>query len=175
MISYTPRGYLPNPIHNYSHRLLTDHTRKYSLDANLEAACASEGLSRNYQFVGRLIGRAIFDGIPLGITLNPLMFVRDVIVTIRVKSILSIPLTEKDIKLVNSDLYSGIHKLTKELQDDPAINSKLDLRFSVDVESSTDGEVRMDEVDLIPNGRHIRVCQYERMSYLGINRKHQHV
>lgn len=162
IISYTPRGYLPNPIHNFSHRLLSDHTRKYSLDANLEAACASEGISRNYQFIGRLIGRAIFDGIPLGITLNPLMFVNGMIVIIRVKSILSIPLTEKDILLVNSYLYSGIHNLTKEIQNNPAINSNLDLRFSVDVESSVDGEVRTDEIDLIPNGRNLRVCQYER-------------
>ena len=62
--SYTPNGYLPNPAFNYSQAEIND---------NEVPKCASEPFSQNYQFVGRLIGRAVFDGIPLGIHLNPLM------------------------------------------------------------------------------------------------------
>ena len=47
--------------------------REISLDVEQQPNCISEAINRDYQFVGRLIGRALFDGIPLGISLNPLM------------------------------------------------------------------------------------------------------
>ena len=74
-ISYTPNGYLPNPAFNYPPPPVDSlgHRHRESLDVESSPHCSTEGTSRNYQFVGRLIGRAIFDGIPLGITLNPLM------------------------------------------------------------------------------------------------------
>lgn len=74
-ISYTPNGYLPNPAFNYPPPPVDSQGRslRESLDVEISPHCSTEGTSRNYQFVGRLIGRAIFDGIPLGITLNPLM------------------------------------------------------------------------------------------------------
>lgn len=73
--SYTPNGYLPNPVFNYPPPPVDSLGRRHreSLDVETSPHCSTEGTSRNYQFVGRLIGRAIFDGIPLGITLNPLM------------------------------------------------------------------------------------------------------
>lgn len=66
--SFTPQGYLPNPLLNYSIK-----DREISLDVEQQPNCISEAINRDYQFVGRLIGRALFDGIPLGISLNPLM------------------------------------------------------------------------------------------------------
>ena len=38
-----------------------------------EPRCASTAVSQNLRFIGRLIGRAVFDGIPLGIPLHPLV------------------------------------------------------------------------------------------------------
>ena len=35
--------------------------------------CASAAVSQNLRFIGRLIGRAVFDGIPLGVPLHPLV------------------------------------------------------------------------------------------------------
>ena len=66
--SFTPQGYLPNPLLNYSIK-----DTEVSLDMEQQPNCISEAINRDYQFVGRLIGRALFDGIPLGISLNPLM------------------------------------------------------------------------------------------------------
>lgn len=64
IFSLTPNGYLPNPALNY---------HQNSIDDLEHPQCASEAISQNYQFVGRLIGRAIFDGIPLGVHFNPLL------------------------------------------------------------------------------------------------------
>lgn len=63
--SLTPNGYLPNPALNYHQNYIDDLQ---------QPKCASEAISQNYQFVGRLIGRAIFDGIPLGVHFNPLLY-----------------------------------------------------------------------------------------------------
>lgn len=63
--SLTPNGYLPNPALNYHQNYIND---------NELPKCASDAISQNYQFVGRLIGRAIFDGIPLGVHFNPLLY-----------------------------------------------------------------------------------------------------
>ena len=73
---YTAEGYLPNPSVNYPppHRNKEGYTQRESLDKDSIPQCLSEGISQNFQFVGRLIGRALFDGIPLGIRLNPLMY-----------------------------------------------------------------------------------------------------
>ena len=38
-----------------------------------EPRCASTAVSQNLRFIGRLIGRAVFDGIPLGVPLHPLV------------------------------------------------------------------------------------------------------
>ena len=75
-ISFTPDGYLPNPSVNYPppHPDAQGHLRRTSLDMETAPECLSEAISQNYQFVGRLIGRALFDGIPLGIHLNPLLY-----------------------------------------------------------------------------------------------------
>lgn len=76
MFIYTSHGYLPNPEVNYPPPSIEPDgsKRRDSLDMETSPHCASEGIERNYQFVGRLIGRAIFDGIPLGVSLNPLMY-----------------------------------------------------------------------------------------------------
>lgn len=64
---YTSHGYLPNPLVNYD-------LRQKQLD-NGEARCVSDRVAQNLHFIGRLIGRAVFDGIPLGVHLNPLLSV----------------------------------------------------------------------------------------------------
>ena len=66
-VRYTSNGYLPNPLMNYD-------LRQKQLD-NGEARCVSERVAQNLHFIGRLIGRAVFDGIPLGVHLNPLLSV----------------------------------------------------------------------------------------------------
>ena len=73
---YTAEGYLPNPSVNYPPpiRDKRGYSRRESLDIDSVPQCLSEGIAQNFQFVGRLIGRALFDGIPLGIRLNPLMY-----------------------------------------------------------------------------------------------------
>ena len=170
-ISFTNHGYLPNPLYNYSHSLLSNQCVDYSLDEDTEPNCTSESINRNYHFVGRLIGRALFDGIPLGIPLNPLMYLFKGFLS-RIKALLSSPLTENDIQLVNEGLLRGLHSLTQELQANPALESALDLHFSVDVQASVEGEgVVVEEVNLIHNGRNLRVVLTRAFS-LGFLREH---
>ena len=73
---YTAEGYLPNPSVNYPPPLRDKegYSRRESLDIDSIPQGLSDGIAQNFQFVGRLIGRALFDGIPLGIRLNPLMY-----------------------------------------------------------------------------------------------------
>lgn len=84
---------------------------------------------------------------------------------------LSTPISPHDLSLVNEHLIRGMNDLTSEIQANPALETILDLYFSVDVPTSVEGEVRTDEVNLVPDGRHRRVSFTELYS-IGVIRKH---
>ena len=72
-----PEATLADPAAGATTSATTSATANAAADlAGLEKGeprCASTAVSQNLRFIGRLIGLAVFDGIPLGIPLHPLV------------------------------------------------------------------------------------------------------
>ena len=63
----------PNPTANAAANATANAAADLACLEKGEPRCASTAVSQNLRFIGRLIGRAVFDGIPLGIPLHPLV------------------------------------------------------------------------------------------------------
>lgn len=84
----------------------------------------------------------------------------------RVKAILSVPLTKKDVQLVDVNLYRGVNRLKELVRNSE--DEDLGLYFSVDITNSNEVE----EIDLIPNGRNRRVSSENVGEYSDLMIKH---
>lgn len=182
-LRFTPRGYLPDPAVNYDlgpvpaaaplstvrtsdlapePRVTTAAAVSQGLSAVCleggEPRCASAAVSQNLRFIGRLIGRAVFDGIPLGVPLHPLVLLPASHLTRSIRAILASPLSPHALRLIDESLYRSVQRLREQLSADPSLEEELDLYFSVDVTSSVDGRSpRRAEMDLVKGGRARRV------------------
>lgn len=84
------------------------------------------------------------------------------------KTILSIPLTEKDIQFVNESICKGVSQLRSIVQE--SSDDELGLFFSVDINSRDGTDV--EEIDLIPGGRNRRVSSENVEEYSELMTKH---
>ena len=94
------------------------------------------------------------------------------ILTPRIKSILSVPLSLKDIQVIDDSLFRSMNCLRTRLKEDPSLEDTFDLYFSVDITTSVDGDVRSEEVDLMKGGRNRRVSSENVNEYSELMMKH---
>lgn len=89
-----------------------------------------------------------------------------------IKSILSVPLSLKDIQVIDDNLFRSMNCLKTRLREDPSLEDAFDVYFSVDVTTSVDGDVRSEEVDLMKGGRNRRVSSENVNEYSELMMKH---
>lgn len=108
-----------------------------------------------FQFVGRVIGRALCDGHHLDAYFTRSFY----------KHILGRPVVPRDLEAVDPQYYRGLMQLLEH----PLEDLYLDLTFSAELEEF--GERRV--VDLVPNGRSIAVTDENKGEYVRLITQHR--
>ena len=117
--------------------LIVSNSNEFSYIINPLLKHSKENFTYFY-FIGKLIGKALFDNITINICFNKLIY----------KMILQEEITLDDLLFIDNPLYTSLHNL-KELEDSGSNLEDLSLYYSVDIE---DTNKQSHSFNLIDNG-----------------------
>ena len=117
--------------------LIVSDSNEFSYNINPMLKHSKENLSYFY-FIGKLIGKALFDNITINICFNKLIY----------KMILQEEITLDDILFIDNPLYTSLHNL-KELEESGSNVENIGIYYSVDME---DINKQSHSFNLIDNG-----------------------
>ncbi|GAA0152832.1 ubiquitin-protein ligase [Lithospermum erythrorhizon] len=140
--------------------LFTTVGNESTFQPNPNSVYQTEHLSY-FKFVGRVVGKALFDGQLLDVHFTRSFY----------KHILGVKVTYHDIEAIDPDYFKNLKWL---LEND--ISDILDLTFSIDADEEKLILYERNEVtdyELIPNGRNIRVTEENKHQYVDLVAEHR--
>ena len=117
--------------------LIASDSNEFSYNINPMLKHSKENFSYFY-FIGKLIGKALFDNITINICFNKLIY----------KMILKEDITLDDLLFIDNPLYTSLHNL-KELEDSGSNLEDIGIYYSIDLE---DTKKQRHSFNLIDNG-----------------------
>lgn len=140
--------------------LFTTVGNESTFQPNPNSVYQTEHLSY-FKFVGRVVGKALFDGQLLDVHFTRSFY----------KHILGVKVTYHDIEAIDPDYFKNLKWM---LEND--ISDILDLTFSIDADEEKlilYERTEVTDYELIPNGRNIRVTEENKHEYVDLVAKHR--
>ncbi|KAJ4965082.1 hypothetical protein NE237_016931 [Protea cynaroides] len=140
--------------------LFTTVGNESTFQPNPNSVYQTEHLSY-FKFVGRVVGKALFDGQLLDVHFTRSFY----------KHILGVKVTYNDIEAIDPDYFKNLKWM---LEND--ISDVLDLSFSIDADEEKlilYERAEVTDYELIPGGRNIRVTEENKHEYVGLIAEHR--
>ena len=160
----------PNPtsLDQLKHRLRNEG----EMEGTVEWEDAVGELKKRYEFIGRMIGKCMYEGILIDFVFAGFFLLKWTLSATSTDSSTGYRASVNDLREMDEDLYQGMMKLKNYSGADV---SALDIDFTIEDQVSGNKDKRLATVtrNLIPNGANVRVTSQNRPLYISYVARHR--